>query len=1167
MEQNQKHYYAFISHSTHDEKFALWLRNKLVNYNIPAAVRKEANVPKYLRPIFLYQTDLAANPVLEKALDTELHDSKFLIVICSPEGAQSSFVNDEVLRFINSGRANHIVPLIIDGVPYSANPEKECFPPALRQLAQEGTELRGIDFKRIQRLLGSRTAPVANVIATMLGVRFDVLWNIYTHKQRRRYLLATVIGLLICLLGLFVWDYNRPTYKYFADYVDKWGVPTGVIELTRDQQRHRHRMYQFEYSRIPFGEPNFYTWRVTAVRYVNSMGTPCDVNGDEYKDRYSVMFVEYNKQTGDAAKNIYCNSQEKVMLRHILSERNGNPACIADFIQAQENKGKGYGAANLNSYDEGSLDMNKSNIVRYVYERDSNGYIIRQTYHSNNDRNLLNSAIADADGIGGRKFELDTLGRPIRICYLDTKGSITCTKIGIAERKYEYDDYGNSSVTYLDLQNKPTLNENYWATCKIIADDWGNITVCQYLNAKGELTLTKEGYAIAKASYNNQGLKIYGCFCDCEGLPICSKDGYCQWRRKYDSRGYSTEAAVFNTEDKPCTHKDGFHKWIKKYDKHGNCIMGQNYGIDGSPCADKDNVSKYVFKYDSRNNCIEEAFYDENNRRCVNIGRVSIIRYTYNGSNEMTKKSVYDADDNPCYCKEGYSTKAYKYDELGNLIEECTYDTEGQLCVTSNGYAIIRIKQNDSGRPEEYSFYGADGKPCIDNEGIAKLSIKYDKRGNQTERSHYNIDNHLCQNKDGVAFHRMTYNDRGDCIEETFYNTDSTLCLYEGVAKMVNKYDERGNLIESSNYDTHGLPCTDLTTGFHKVARRFDSRGNCIEQIYYNDKNHIDYETNGVAINRMCYDQRDNMIESAFYDPQDKPCLSHEGEHMWCAVFDDRGNRIELTFLGIDKKPCLCSKGYAKEKDKYDMYDNNVEKSYWGVDGKMCFSNEKISRIIYTYNDKGQSIRKEFYNPDNNRCYSYEGISIMEIDDNYYNSDVISYDTSYHKCINSYGFCKLHTEYDGRGGVIERSFWGINDEPIVAMGYHCYKPTYDQRGHVISVQYLDADGNEIVKQVTTKMATSITQWAASKGLPEGSILIQYNDWKIGDSLAKLQELISKCEDRGKDVYYLTPDGTIMHLYKENGYIGVIHTDYNMDVTLAKEILERLANKTNIYEPK
>lgn len=66
-----KHYYAFISHSTRDAKVALWLRDKLVSYNIPASVQREHRAPKRLRPVFIYQTDLAgAN--LQDALQREL---------------------------------------------------------------------------------------------------------------------------------------------------------------------------------------------------------------------------------------------------------------------------------------------------------------------------------------------------------------------------------------------------------------------------------------------------------------------------------------------------------------------------------------------------------------------------------------------------------------------------------------------------------------------------------------------------------------------------------------------------------------------------------------------------------------------------------------------------------------------------------------------------------------------------------------------------------------------------------------------------------------------------------------------------------------------------------------------------------------------------------------
>ena len=60
-------YYAFISYNTSDEKWAKWLHKHLENQNLPSALRREDNsLPKYVRPIFWYKTDLSG---------TELHGS------------------------------------------------------------------------------------------------------------------------------------------------------------------------------------------------------------------------------------------------------------------------------------------------------------------------------------------------------------------------------------------------------------------------------------------------------------------------------------------------------------------------------------------------------------------------------------------------------------------------------------------------------------------------------------------------------------------------------------------------------------------------------------------------------------------------------------------------------------------------------------------------------------------------------------------------------------------------------------------------------------------------------------------------------------------------------------------------------------------------------------
>lgn len=111
---------------------------------------------------------------------------------------------------------------------------------------------------------------------------------------------------------IFYWDYTRATYKYYADYVDCWGVPKGVIELTDEQMSRRNRSYKFEYRRIPFGNPNAYDWRLTKVSCINSAGTPQEHNNTEYQDRYAIQELEYSKESGMIVTSIVARLQERL---------------------------------------------------------------------------------------------------------------------------------------------------------------------------------------------------------------------------------------------------------------------------------------------------------------------------------------------------------------------------------------------------------------------------------------------------------------------------------------------------------------------------------------------------------------------------------------------------------------------------------------------------------------------------------------------------------------------------------------------------------------------------------------------------------------------------------------------------------------------------------------
>ena len=126
-------YYAFISYSHKDEVWAKWLQTSLESYKLPSIIRKESNgLPKKIRPIFRDKTDITPGNKIRENLRRELESSRYLIVICSTNSAQSQYVNHEVETFEKMGRSDRIIPVIVEGHPNASNPEEECYCPALR---------------------------------------------------------------------------------------------------------------------------------------------------------------------------------------------------------------------------------------------------------------------------------------------------------------------------------------------------------------------------------------------------------------------------------------------------------------------------------------------------------------------------------------------------------------------------------------------------------------------------------------------------------------------------------------------------------------------------------------------------------------------------------------------------------------------------------------------------------------------------------------------------------------------------------------------------------------------------------------------------------------------------------------------------------------------------
>ena len=235
MEQG-KEYYAFISYKREDEKWAKWLQHKLEHYRFPTVLSGRADLPRSIHPTFRDVTDLTPG-LLAEEIEGALRASQWLIVVCSPRSAKSPWVCKEAQSFIDSGRADRIIPFVIEGNPFSADPETECYPKALLGLTGR-EELLATNVNEM-----GRDAAAIKVVARMFGLRFDTLWQRHRRDRRQRRILAGAIALILAVLGVWASVYVA-RQKLLADMAQRERRTQMILtEYLRCEKLYKEQQY------------------------------------------------------------------------------------------------------------------------------------------------------------------------------------------------------------------------------------------------------------------------------------------------------------------------------------------------------------------------------------------------------------------------------------------------------------------------------------------------------------------------------------------------------------------------------------------------------------------------------------------------------------------------------------------------------------------------------------------------------------------------------------------------------------------------------------------------------------------------------------------------------------------------------------------------------------
>ena len=202
---SSKRFFVFISYNHKDAKWAKWLQRKLEWYRLPTEIHNELSDSRYIRPVFR-DRDTLTSGILNDELRKHLEASKYLVVICSPNSAQSKWVSDEIQAFIDMGRLDRIVPFIIGGkrnkyieADITQALPNECYPLALRRWNHDHPDksILGISINEDGKT--DRQKAFIRLVAHLLGVEFDTLWH--RHRRLIRRLATIITAVALILLG------------------------------------------------------------------------------------------------------------------------------------------------------------------------------------------------------------------------------------------------------------------------------------------------------------------------------------------------------------------------------------------------------------------------------------------------------------------------------------------------------------------------------------------------------------------------------------------------------------------------------------------------------------------------------------------------------------------------------------------------------------------------------------------------------------------------------------------------------------------------------------------------------------------------------------------------------------------------------------------------------
>ena len=308
---------AFISYSHRDARFAMRLHRDLEGYRLPHRLAARSRTGKRLKPIFRDSDELSATYDLTVAVREAIEQAEHLIVVCSPNAAQSPWVGREIELF----RALHgdaaVLAVLAEGEPAQA------FPQALRHALDGHTvEPLAADFRSEG---GGRRVEILRLVAVLAGVRLDDLIHRDGQRQGRR-TVAVVAGAMAAVLTVGV--LTTLTLNARAETERKREQATGLVDhMLTDVRKNLQRTGRLD---------QLAAVNASAMAYYRGQDL-AKLTDDELRQRAKLLHAmgEDDEKRGALAKARAAFEEAHRTTAQLLAKKPNDPQRIFDHAQSE----------------------------------------------------------------------------------------------------------------------------------------------------------------------------------------------------------------------------------------------------------------------------------------------------------------------------------------------------------------------------------------------------------------------------------------------------------------------------------------------------------------------------------------------------------------------------------------------------------------------------------------------------------------------------------------------------------------------------------------------------------------------------------------------------------------------------------------------------------------